>query len=61
MPWTADSFRSKHNKSLSDHQASVAARVANAALKRGKSDKDAIIAGNVAARNAKRIKLKRKS
>lgn len=53
MPWTAGSFRKKHNKRLTDAQAAVAARVANEELARSGSEKKAVIAGNVAARNAK--------
>jgi hypothetical protein len=33
MPWTAESFRSKHNKKLTPEQAQEAAKIANAILR----------------------------
>ena len=33
MPWTGESFRSKHNKKLTIEQASKAAKIANAILR----------------------------
>jgi uncharacterized protein YdaT len=33
MPWTGESFRSKHNKKLSPAQAREAARIANEILR----------------------------
>jgi len=33
MPWTGESFRSKHNKKLSAEQAREAAKIANAILR----------------------------
>jgi uncharacterized protein YdaT len=33
MPWTGESFRSKHNKKLSIEQAREAAKIANAILR----------------------------
>ncbi len=42
MPWTAESFRSKHNHSLSSGQAAKAASIANAILKRSGDDGMAI-------------------
>jgi uncharacterized protein YdaT len=52
MPWTPRTFKNRHNKSLSPRKARIAAKVANATLKRTGSDKKAIIAGNVAAKKA---------
>ena len=46
MPWTANSFRRKHNKSLTDAQASKAAEMANATLKSGASEGIAIATAN---------------
>lgn len=46
MPWTADSFRRKHNKSLTDAQASKAAEMANAMLKSGTPEGIAIATAN---------------
>ena len=46
MPWTAQSFRSRHNKSLSDVAAEHAARMANAMLARGVSEGIAIATAN---------------
>ena len=61
MPWTAASFRSKHNKSLNDSQAKRAARTANSVydrcIKNGGSDKTcaprAIRIANAAVRGTK--------
>lgn len=33
MPWTGSSFRKKHNQGLSDSEAEVAAKTANAILR----------------------------
>jgi uncharacterized protein YdaT len=33
MPWTGESFRSKHNKKLTPEQAQEAAKIANAILR----------------------------
>lgn len=46
MPWTADQFRSRHNKGLSDAQAAKAASMANAMLKGGTPEGIAIATAN---------------
>lgn len=46
MPWTADSFRSRHNKGLSDAKASKAASIANAILRDGGDEGIAIATAN---------------
>jgi uncharacterized protein YdaT len=46
MPWTAKSFKAKHNHSLSPSQAAHAARQANAILKSGASEAVAIATAN---------------
>ena len=46
MPWTAQNFRSRHNKSLSDLQAAHAARMANAILQRTGDEGLAIATAN---------------
>lgn len=46
MPWTAESFRKRHNKSLSDVQAGLAARQANAMLRAGVPEGEAIATAN---------------
>ena len=45
MPWTAESFKAKHAKHLSDAQAAEAARIANAILKNGGDEGTAIATG----------------
>lgn len=42
MPWTAESFKAKHAKGLTDAQASRAASMANAMLKSGTDEGVAI-------------------
>ena len=54
MPWTAQSFRNKHNKMLTDTQAKKAAEIANAILKKTGDEALAIKTAN------KRVKAKRK-
>jgi len=49
-PWTAKSFRERHNKKLTLSQAKLAARVANKTLKETGDEKKAVISGNVAAK-----------
>lgn len=49
MPWTAGSFKTKHNKKLSGGQAAKAARVGNALLKQGASEGKAIRIANAVA------------
>lgn len=46
MPWTAQSFRSRHNKSLSTRQAVKASAMANAMLRSGASEGVAIATAN---------------
>lgn len=46
MPWSAASFKSKHNKSLSPEAASKAASMANAMLKSGTPEGIAIATAN---------------
>ena len=45
MPWTPEQFRSRHAKHLSDDEAAEAARVANAMLKSGAPEGEAIATG----------------
>lgn len=46
MPWSAQSFKSKHNKKLSPKHAQHAASVANAVLRRTGDEGQAIRVGN---------------
>lgn len=46
MPWTSDSYRSRHNKSLTDAGAKKAASMANAMLKSGVPEGEAIATAN---------------
>ena len=46
MPWTAKSFKSRHNKKLSGAQASKAASMANAMLRSGTPEGVAIATAN---------------
>ena len=48
MPWTASSFRRRHNRDATDAEARLGARVANAALRRGADEGAAVRAGNTA-------------
>lgn len=54
MPWTPQSFKAKHNHSLSGPQAAKAASIANAMLKSGVPEGEAIATAN------KRAKAKKK-
>lgn len=54
MPWSAASFRKKHNHSLSGAAASKAAEMANAMLKAGVPEGEAIATANKRARGAAR-------
>ena len=54
MPWTASTFRSRHNKGLSRAQASKAYRVANAILKDTGDEGKAIRIANSLARKGKK-------
>lgn len=42
MPWTPEEFKNKHAKNLNAHQAAKAARMANAMLKSGTDEGEAI-------------------
>jgi uncharacterized protein YdaT len=53
MPWTAEEFRKKHNKNLSDRQAEYAAKIANAILEKTGDEKKAISIANAKARLVK--------
>lgn len=46
MPWDAESFRSRHNKKLSKPAAAKAAAQANAMLRRGVPEGEAIAVAN---------------
>lgn len=46
MPWTAESFRKRHNKGLTLGQADRAARIANALLEEGLGEGEAIATAN---------------
>ena len=46
MPWSGKSFASKHNKKLSASQAKSAAKQANALLKKGMNEGEAIAIAN---------------
>lgn len=48
MPWTAQEFGKKHNKSLSPAQKVKAAKIANSVLKRTGNDASAIRIANAA-------------
>jgi uncharacterized protein YdaT len=53
MPWTPGQFRARHNKKLSPAQAKEAAAVADAMLKRGVSESEAIATANARAEGKK--------
>lgn len=57
MPWDSKSF-AKHNKSASPHQLTIAARVANAVLKKTGDEGRAVASGNAAINKAKRKRKK---
>jgi len=46
MPWTPAEFKKKHNQSLTDAQAKIAARIANAILKESGDEAKAIRVAN---------------
>ena len=50
MPWDANSFKSKHNKSLSAPKARKAAKVANAILRKTGDEGQAIRVANAQAK-----------
>ncbi len=51
MPWTAQSYRSRHNKSLTTGQAKKAAAQANAMIREGVDEGVAIATANKHARD----------
>lgn len=55
MPWTPEEFKERHNKKLTPAQAKKAAAQANAMLKAGVPEGEAIATAN---KNAKRSKVK---
>jgi uncharacterized protein YdaT len=50
MPWSANSFQSKHNKKLGKSKAGKAARIANAILRRTGDEGLAIATANARAK-----------
>jgi hypothetical protein len=58
MPWTPDQFRSRHNKKLSGGQASEASGIANAMMRRGVSEGEAIATANARAEGMPRHDLR---
>lgn len=54
MPWNAETFKARHNKSLSKMQAKVAARQANAVLRRTGDEGMAIAVANKRAAKGRR-------
>lgn len=52
MPWSASSFKSKHNHSLNKEQSGKAASMANAMLRNGVPEGEAIATAN---KNAKKL------
>lgn len=53
MPWSAQTYRSKHNKKLSTDEAGKAATQANAMLKAGVPEGEAIATANKQANKRK--------
>lgn len=53
MPWTPDEFKRKHNHSLSKSGAKKASRIADAMLKRGVPEGEAIATANARAKGQK--------
>lgn len=49
MPWTAENYRSRHNKKLTTHEAGKAAAQATAMIDRGVPEGEAIATANKAA------------
>lgn len=61
MPWSAASFKAKHNKKLTGEQSSKAASMANAMLKSGVPEGEAIaIANKRVARAGRKAKARTK-
>ncbi len=53
MPWTPQSFAAKHNKKLKGARATKAARMANAMLRAGVPEGEAIATANARAKGQK--------
>lgn len=53
MPWTGKSFKSRHNKGLTDKQATEAAKIANAILRETGDEGKAIRVANSKVRRKK--------
>lgn len=53
MPWTAKTFAERHNKKLGPEQSAKAARMANAMLKSGVPEGEAIATANARAKGQK--------
>ena len=53
MPWTAKSFREKHNKALTPSQADKAAKIANAVLQKTGDEAYAIMTANAKVKGKK--------
>jgi len=58
MPWTAASFKKKHNHSLSGSRARKAAAMATAMVKSGVPEGEAIATANKRAKMAKKARRK---
>lgn len=54
MPWTAEQFKSRHNKGLSPKQAARGAAAANAVLKKSGDEGKSIRIGNAVARRLRK-------
>jgi len=57
MPWTGKSFASKHNKKLSEASAGKAASIANAMVRRGVPEGEAIATANARAKGKKPVNV----
>lgn len=53
MPWTAASFKASHNPKLSTGRAATAAKIANAMLRKGAPEGEAIATANARAAGQK--------
>lgn len=58
MPWSAESFKEKHNHSLTTAQAGKAAKQAEAMIARGVPEGEAIATANKHAKAAKHVRKK---
>lgn len=59
MPWTASSFRARHNTKLTPAQAARAAKIANGMLKRGVDEGVAIATANKQAKGKSKSSTER--